>query len=122
MPTWIEVMNVKGRTTRLVLEALSCLSSGFDVVIVAHPASEAFDIADRVRALSVELGIPSEMADENDLARHGDVPVIVTRPVGWVPEFMPAWRVKPKVLFDHTARFERAGEWAMTKREREVFA
>jgi hypothetical protein len=106
----------------LILEALRELSDGFDVVIVAHPAAVAFDIADRVKTLADQLGIPAELADTNELARHGDSPVIVTRPFGWTPEWGPKWWAKPKVLVDHSARFERSGEWAMTKREREVFA
>lgn len=115
-------MNTKGKTTRLILEALTHLSSGFDVVIIAHPASEAFEIADRVFDLAKNvLSIPCELSEGGVVERTGDVPTIAIRPFDWTPHWIPSG-IKPlvKVLYDHSARFERAGEWAMVGRERAV--
>lgn len=105
-----------GKTTRSILSALTYLSEGYDVVIVAHPAAEAFEIADRVHALAQYLGIPCEMSEDNRIARESESPVIVTRPYTWEPEWstiLPDWRVRPKIVIDHSAQFERGGRGEM---------
>ena len=98
----------KGRTTRLILEALTALSRGLDVVIVAHPAAEAFRIADEVARRAGEFGIPAALSEDNrGLERFGDAPLVMIRPFGWVPEAKCVGRGKPIVLVDHSARFDR---------------
>lgn len=101
-------MTTKGRTTRTMLEALSYLSRGRDTVIVAHPAEEAFRIADEVYRWAKDLGIPCVMSENNrGDERHSDEPLLMVRPFGWTPTEYADWRPEPKIVVDHSAVHEK---------------
>lgn len=96
-----------GRTTRLILSALSYLSEGYHVVVVAHPANEAFRIVDEIHHYADEMGVPSAVSESNEMDFMSDVPLLYIRPFGWQPMIMRRSDPQPKVLIDHSAVFER---------------
>lgn len=100
-------MNVRGRTTRLILNALHALSEGYHVVVIAHPANEAFRIVESVAHYADELGIPCAISERNELDFMSDVPLLYTRPFGWMPMTLRRHDPAPKILVDHSAVFER---------------
>ena len=108
----------QGQTTRLILEAMTWLSHGKDVVIVAHPAAEAFRIAEEIESRAAAFGIPCAVSDDmKDKVRLSDAPIIMIRPFGWVPSEYAAWRLKPKVLVDHSAVHEKGAVRERSVRE-----
>ena len=98
-----------GRTTRLILEALTLLSRGRDVVIVAFPAAEAYRIADETAHYAQEFGIPAKLSEDNIGERTDDTPLIMIRPFGWEPNPLTYRRgqTQPTALYDHSAQHER---------------
>lgn len=97
----------RGRTTRLILDALRKLSEGYHVVVIAHPANEAFRIVDECRHYAAELGIPCGVSESNELDLMSEVPLLYTRPFGWMPMTLRRCDPKPVILVDHSAVFER---------------
>jgi hypothetical protein len=104
-----EMPPLRGRTTRTILRALIALSEGWDCVVIAHPAAEAYRIADEIAHYACEMDIPFELRDDNALDRsEDDVPLILTRPFGWEAIGVRRSERLPKVfVVDHSAVHER---------------
>ncbi len=92
-----------------VLEAIRSLRNGRDVLVIAHPADRAFEIADAVLETAQSAAIPCVLSERRDGAERyeTDVPLILVRPFGWPAEFTPSFRARPVVLVDQSAVFER---------------
>jgi len=92
----------------IIVNAVNALRDGLDVVIVAHPASRAFDMADTVVAEAAARSIPCTLSEQrNGPERYEPIPLVMIRPFGWVVEDMWPFRPRPVVLIDQSAVFER---------------
>lgn len=93
---------------RTILRALTALTDGIDVVLVASPAGVAFDLADSVVCHAAAMGIPCELREGADMYRTDDeVPMLSIRPLGW--EALPIRRgdFSRAFVVDASARHER---------------
>ena len=107
---------MKGRTTRLILEALTALTHGRHVVVVARPAEEAFRIQEEIKHYADVMCIPCGVSDGNWIDFMSDVPLIYIRPFDWTPMTVRRCDPQPVVLIDHTTVHERTVQLACTSR------